>query len=219
MVAVDSFEKWRSTVQSLKKVLNVADVQGQKVSLSDYTHIRAYHACRPIDVNSYKENGVHPFSREEALQEAIHKLSDERITPEKICEEFDKLWEDIYHDTSPKVWLMLETEELLQQSTHYLLYGSEFLNALAMQLWCREKLRKVGTPTLVICDVPLEDISDVWLKDLEKDIRHKATSERSIAVSAVAPENIVDFIYPDGWVIDPYSWRKVRLVMPSKELS
>lgn len=67
-------------------------------------------------------------------------------------------------------------------------YGSEFLNALSMYLGCRSKLKKIGRPTIVICDVPLADISKVWLNGLEEAVESGDSSIYLIAVSSVAPQ-------------------------------
>ncbi|MFC9541876.1 hypothetical protein ACFTQ7_18655 [Lysinibacillus sp. NPDC056959] len=40
----------------------------QGVDLGNYTHIRAYHACRPIDMESYFVEGIIPFHVEEMRQ-------------------------------------------------------------------------------------------------------------------------------------------------------
>ena len=106
---------------------------------------------------------------------------------------------------------MLQTEEFLSASTHYLIYGSEFLNALAMRLGCRDKLSRIGKPMIVVCTIPITDISSCWLSDLEQDIKNRNTGNRSIAVRSVAPKNIVDILYPTEYVHDPYSWCLVKL--------
>lgn len=41
-----------------------------KISLYDCTHIRGYHACRPIDISSYYTYGICAFTEKEKQQKA-----------------------------------------------------------------------------------------------------------------------------------------------------
>ena len=190
------------------KILDVKKVQGRKIRVSDYTHIRAYHACRADDEQIFQTQGLKPYTKDEALAVAIHKLKSERVSKQAIETKFNALWEENAHT---RVWLMLETTEFFDTSTHYLIYGSEFINALAMHLGCRDILRETGKPMIVACNVPISDISSCWLNDLEQDIRDRNIEHRAIAVSAVAPENVFDISYPTGSVRDPYSWGHYKL--------
>lgn len=190
------------------KILNVKDVQGKNIRLSNYTHIRAYHACRAENEQIFRTQGLKPYTRDEALEVAIRKLKHNHLNRKAIESEFNTLWKS---NTPTKVWLMLETIEFLSTSTHYLIYGSEFLNALAMRLGCRDRLKEFGKPMIIACNVPISDISSFWLSDLEQDIKNKETAHRSIAVSTVTPENVIEINYPTGFVRDPYSWIKYKL--------
>ncbi len=190
------------------KILDVNEAKGRRIQLSNYTHIRAYHACRTEDEQIFRTQGLKPYTRNEALEVAIRKLEHNYADKKAIETEFNALWES---NTPTKVWLMLETTEFLSMSTHYLIYGSEFLNALAMRLGCRDRLKKFGKPMIIACNVPISDISSCWLNDLEPDIKNKNIGHRSIAVNAVAPENVVAISYPTGPVRDPYSWGYYKL--------
>lgn len=190
------------------KILDVNEAKGRKIQLNNYTHIRAFHACRAEDEHIFRTQGLKPYTKDEALKVAIQRLECKYVSKKAIETKFNTLWEE---NTPTKVWLMLETAEFLSISTHYLIYGSEFLNALAMQLGCRDKLKETGRPMIIACNVPISDISSCWLSNLEQDIRNKNTEHRSIAVSAVAPENVFDISYPTGSVRDPYSWGHYKL--------
>lgn len=196
---------------SQSKILDVNKVGGKKISLSSYTHILAYHACRAEDEQIFRTKGLRPYTRDEALAAAILKLESDRVSRKNIEAAFHSLWEETQTSRPARVWLMLQTEEFLSESTHYLIYGSEFLNALAMRLGCRDKLRKIGKPMLVVCAVPITEIAQCWLSDLERDIKNRSTANRSIAVGAVAAENVLDICYPTGYVRDPYSQCQVKL--------
>ena len=190
------------------KILDINEVRGRKIRLSDYTHIRAYHACRAEGEDIFRTQGLKPYTKDKALAVAIRKLENHRTSKEAIEAKFHELWEE---SISARVWLMLETTELLSTSGHYLIYGSEFINALAMHLGCRERLKEIGTPMIITCNVPIADISPRWLSDLEQDIKSWNTANRSIAVNKVAAENICGIIYPTGYVRDPYLWSFYKL--------
>lgn len=194
-----------------KNILNVRSVAGTKIDLSSYTHIVAYHASREEGENSFRKRGINSYTKEEALAAAIRKLESERISRDRIEAEFEPLWNDMHSPSGTRVWLMLEPTELMTDSGHYLIYGSEFLNALAMRLGCRDKLSKIGKPMIIKCEIPIHIISPFWLDGLEQDIQCRSTDDRAIAVETVAPEWIVEFQYPTGYIRDPYSWRMVKL--------
>jgi len=188
-------------------ILDVTKVSGKKIKLSNYTHLLAYHACRAEDEHIFRSQGLKPYTKDEALSDAVHKLECDRVCKKNIETKFEELW----GKQSKSVYLMLETTELLGESCHYLIYGSEFINALAMHLGCRDRLKESGKPMFVVCAVPISDIHKDWLDGLEQAIRRKDTANRSIAVSRVAAENVVDIIYPTGTVRDPYSWCYYKL--------
>ena len=185
----------------MKKVLMTEKCRGKTISLDDYTHIRAYHACRIENIEAYKKNGIVPFTKQSAIKDAVKKLSDERLSEDEVRKQAEETWKE---RNIHKVWLGLEQSELLGDACHYLIYGSEFLNAVAAQLWCRDKLKAIGKPTIVVCDVPLNTVSDTWMTGLEQAVKKGEASIYSIAVNRVSPEDIIEFIFPTGYVKDPY---------------
>ena len=189
------------------KILDVKKEHGKKIKLANYTHLLAYHACRAEDEQIFRTQGLKPYTRGEALSAAIHKLESTRVSRKDIETKFEELW----GKQAKSVYLMLETTELLGASCHYLIYGSEFINALAMHLGCRDRLKEIGKPMFVVCAVPISDIHKDWLEGLEQAIRRKDTADRVIAVSSVAAENVIDIIYPTDTVRDPYSWCHYKL--------
>ena len=192
-------------------VLDVRKEGGKDISLDDYTHILAYHACRAEDEQLFRTQGLKPYTKDEALVCAIQKLESDWVSKEEIEAVFDSLWEEIKANQPARVWLMLETKEFLSSSGHYLIYGSEFMNALAMHLGCRNRLKEIGKPMIIECAVPIADISPCWLRDLEESIKNRSTDHYAIAVNRIAAENVIDIHYPTGFVRDPYSWGLYKL--------
>lgn len=187
-------------------VLDVSKEGGKDISLGDYTHVLAYHACRAEDEQLFRTQGLKPYTKDEALVCAIQKLESDRVSKEEIEAVFDLLWKENQSHQPARVWLMLETKEFLSSSGHYLIYGSEFMNALAMHLGCRNRLKEIGKPMIIECAVPIVDISPYWLRDLEENIKNRSTDNY-----AIAAENVIDIHYPTGFVRDPYSWGLYKL--------
>lgn len=56
------------TMENSNKIVFLPDDKKNKkrrIDLGNYTHIRAYHACRPVDMGSYFAEGIKPFYVEE----------------------------------------------------------------------------------------------------------------------------------------------------------
>ena len=90
-----------------KKVLETEKCYGQEIDLSNYTHIRAYHACRPENVQLYADVGLIPYDEASALNDALQKLSGGNISERKTREQFNKMWENSDAYQHSVVWLAL----------------------------------------------------------------------------------------------------------------
>ena len=170
----------------------------KRVDIHQYTHIRAYHACRPLDVHEYLTHGIVPYTKDKAKREAILRLG-KAISEKKIAEKFDEIW----YESKEKVWLACNKRTLIEESGHYLIYGSEFLNVLAMELGYREILKLTGFPTIFSCDIPITDLSKSVAKELENYINEGEVDDASICVTQVDPEKIISYEHPKR-VMDPY---------------
>lgn len=178
-------------------------IDEKHINIWDYTHIRAYHACRPLSIQEYLDKGIIPYTKSAAMKDAMNRLGTKR-QEEQIKERFNEMWGDA-EASKPRVWLALNKETLLTCSGHYLIYGSEFLNALAMQTGCREHLKDVGMPTIFYCNIPIEDISKDWLSDVERTINEWECDDISVYVSQVKAENIIDLEHPEQ-IANPYEF-------------
>lgn len=182
----------------------VENHEGENISLSEFTHIRAYHACRVEDEAAIYKEGLIPFTRKSALETAKKKLpSYKNITEGQVKVLIDELWGEEAH--MGRVWFELGTSAFLEQDAHYLIYGSEILNAVFMRLGCRNVLKTIGKPAFVICDVPIGDIASCWLNNLEQFVKDGKAYQCAIAVPCVKPENIIsiEYLY-DVELWDPY---------------
>ncbi|MCI8363934.1 MAG: hypothetical protein HFG34_03145 [Eubacterium sp.] len=175
---------------------------GKEVDLYQYTHIRAYHACRPLNIQDYLINGIQILNEKQALRESLLRIKSDYVDEEKIIKEFGRQWRD-FDDMHKRVWLAVNKKILLTFSGHYLIYGSEFINTLAMELGCRSSLKKAGIPTIFHCDIPLENISSSTVMDIETLVASGYIDDISIAVDEVFSQDIVDYEHPKE-VPDPF---------------
>lgn len=98
--------------------------------------------------------------------------------------------------------MAVDKEILLTDSGHYLIYGSEFINTLAMVLGCRDELKNIGIPTIFICNIPLQDIGSSQISSIEQEI-NRYSDDISIYVDEIKPKNIIDHEHPKE-IPDPY---------------
>lgn len=110
---------------SNKKVFVPDDKKNKKqgIDLRNYMHIRAYHACRPIDMESYFVEGIIPFPVEEMRQIASETFG---ISVNIVIDKESAL----QASDSKHVYFSLFKEELLNGSGHYLCWGSEYLRRI-----------------------------------------------------------------------------------------
>lgn len=57
----------------------------------EYTHIRGYHGCRPLDVETYYLNGIKPLTKNDMLLETLHRLKGTYIDDKKIRNAFENV--------------------------------------------------------------------------------------------------------------------------------
>ncbi|MDL2314063.1 hypothetical protein LJC36_03685 [Desulfovibrio sp. OttesenSCG-928-C14] len=173
----------------------------KKPNLYSYTHIRGYHACRPIDPSLYYKKGIMALHNDLRRQSAVHVFQRKL---EDIIENED---ESFAKETS-QVYFTAFKEELIESSGHYLCYGSEYLASIASGFdrniygKYHNILLKTGTPTIFICDVPIDFISAELLDDLISSYNPKDTNLGFWINQTLPPEFIVAHEHPSR-IFDP----------------
>ncbi|MBD7970354.1 hypothetical protein [Paenibacillus gallinarum] len=171
--------------------------------LKNFTHIRAFHGCRTSDLDSYYTHGIKPLTKERSYEQLQYILKIKPfITEDQISTKLNEIW------TEPKrVWFTITKEELLYRSGHYLLYGSELLNAVLSQFYLRDELKKNGIPTIFVCDVPLYDIGKDFLNSIIENLDKRKSLDQSafMILGKLSAENIISHEHPDyKKIYDPY---------------
>lgn len=137
-----------------------------------YQHIRAFHGCRPTDLNSYFEYGLQGQSAETIEAQFLSIFGD---VPESKLQHALAEFSDRKESERGRFWVVLAESELVESCGHYLIQGSEYLMALAATL-CRVapgedyrlRLRSIGTPTIFELHIPTGHFPERQVRALSK---------------------------------------------------
>ena len=130
----------------------------------EYSHVRVFHACHPVDVKSYYTDGIvthGPGALKDRAREYFLTNALPEVTPETLERAIVKADEEFEYDG--QIYFALDDRDL-KLSGHYLIYGSEYLELLAAHLKrqtgkdCFAILRSIGIPTMFACDLPFSYI-------------------------------------------------------------
>jgi hypothetical protein len=149
-------------------VIVTGDVFANRLS-QHYHALRAYHGTRLLDKDSFYKNGIYPLQPEEFEKKAF-KLFSEASFPELTVDAVQVAIEKVGRQyREGRVYFEANEEHLVEFCAHYMLYGSEYLCAIAAnipgQRDYRQELKKFGTPTIFECDIPLAIIDRDLLKE------------------------------------------------------
>jgi len=138
-----------------------------------YRALRAVHGTRTSDLGTFYKGGLkrlqpeffHDQAREIFLNGDYPELSEEKLQ-DAITAVGSEL-------RSGRVYFEANENMLIDLCGHYMLYGSEYLICIAANLDgprdYRQVLKTRGVPTLFICDVPLELLSERTLQEFAGD--------------------------------------------------
>lgn len=123
----------------------------------------AFHACRPTNVQSYYEKGIQ-IADQKTLTADARKIFLSGEFPEITEKEFEAITRDIASGDDRKTYVVLDQDELLRSSGHYLIYGSEHICGIAASLMrhgrrdYRQILKRFGKPTILRVELPSDFI-------------------------------------------------------------
>lgn len=134
-----------------------------------FSHWRGFHACRPRSLDSYREKGILPLTRELLIYEAIaafgSHVSEERIRSAAM--ELD------LNTRAGNIYLFTDSLSPLDSScNHYLQSGSEILQGMACHLgvYNRGILASQGSPVLIQCRVPVDRIRKEFREEIYRKL-------------------------------------------------
>jgi len=131
---------------------------------SYYSHILAYHACRPDSFLPYAQNGLKAHNLN-VLESRFHEIYSD-VSPSILDKAIDLSKQ--FMDETGKIFFVSDDEELIRTSGHYLIQGSEHLLGLAARLNelietgndFRTRLREIGVPTIIEVNIPLKRVPE-----------------------------------------------------------
>ena len=85
-----------------------------------YTHLRAFHACRPLRISDYLNNGIIPISYEAALRDVKDRVVCDYVSEKEAILEFEEEWSE-FDDMHKRVWVQMNKDLLLDTASHYLI--------------------------------------------------------------------------------------------------
>ena len=133
--------------------------------------VRAYHACRPSNLDSYRDNGLRPQTAADYKNSAIAIFYGElRVSKTDVLAEIDQIDWSNYEE---KVFFCLSYEWLRRKFSGCWERGSEALYGLAVKLKERcgrsdicSHIEQRGHPQILECDVPASLIDSAYLRCL-----------------------------------------------------
>lgn len=137
-----------------------------------FSSIRAVHGTRTDDVRSFYERGLLPLDPDASQQVAKDYFLGSGKFPELSETDLRQAFEAVGTNTRKgHVYFECNEPMLIALAGHYMLYGSEYLMAIAANLGSGRSrrymraLQERGRPTLLIVDVPLQFVSHRDLMD------------------------------------------------------
>ena len=129
--------------------------------IENYTHVAAYHACRPNDINSYLTSGIIPANTDKLIEIAKDIFQDSAAVDSAVLDIRNEKRVDSMEYGSDKIWFFISRTRALKDS-QYLEYGSELIKIIAGRLgaWAEQKLSDLGTPTIFKCKIPISWLSE-----------------------------------------------------------
>lgn len=131
--------------------------------------IRAVHGTKTSDVTRFYREGLRPLNPEE-----FHVRARELFLGGRFPELDESCLQQAIRKVGSalregRVYFEANEEMLVGDCGHYLVYGSEYLTALAAQIGVdrdyRQALTSDGRPVVLICDVPLDLVSEATLSE------------------------------------------------------
>jgi hypothetical protein len=192
--------------------------------LSDVFHsVRAYHACSPSNVVSYYAEGLRPLSAASANKWIREFYLDGKF-PELSAEDVEVAITSIGSDLrKDQIWFNLDDRCLTERCGHYLIYGSEYIMAVAAQLRhagspdYQRPLRGRGIPTVFACDIPLSICSEATIREFSQTVLEGIEDHRTrihppakitdhgFSLRTLVPTYLISGHYHPEQVID---WRR-----------
>ena len=184
----------------------LADALGAKT-------LRLYHGCRTADVGEYLRVGVRVHQRKELIAAALARAAREGWPGGKDAIEERSRQVDAHNVVdNGRSCAMLDDRALLTNCSHYLLHGSEFINAV-LGLGERDPLNEPGVPTVLELDVPGTTLELNMRRRLATDFLFELAFQLTSPPATISIQDTTINFHrdmPASWIVDHYHPDKIR---------
>lgn len=170
--------KWGDLLATISNS-SIEILEGDLANLMKDRSIFLFHGCRTSDVSTYFVNGLKAQDHAtilKMLEKKLIEIGSTSLDQGRVHEFLDKCeWAS---DENGQLFTCVDHRGLVEDAGHYVLYGSEWIqNVILRSLGsgARERLKKVGQPTIMKILWPLANSSDDCRKELSRPILREWT--------------------------------------------
>jgi hypothetical protein len=197
-----------------------------------YSHIRAYHACRPDNISTYYEKGLLLRSKDaqiERFRSIFLSGKFPELTEEMLQQSIKELTP--YSDADGELCLAIDDRFIIEFCGLYLVYGSEYIAGLVNNLPIENAkkhqylsvLREIGKPTFLEINLPntseyvsdgiiweiIQEILTGWAYCLANSITQPHHLDCTVSIiKPLPPEHICSHYHP-GKIPDSHMGHKI----------
>lgn len=192
--------EWLEEITSRHSTLTTAQIieQFADAFVNRFSKVRLFHGCRPREVSSYYTKGFLPPDQNlfnELIDNVFSPKNHPEITQAMMSQARNALNDEMREG---KIYFVVDDVLLVQQFGHYLVYGSEYVTALARLLQeytqkdYRSYLKRIGTPTVFACDFPIQHLDRETLHGYIINIFHETLRQSN---NLVGHTRLLDYAF------------------------
>ena len=145
--------------------------------IQSHQKIVVFHGCRPLDVESYYTNGIRVADVAElnrSAKEIFSSVGFPEITESSISSAISS----INHVEQGELYVVIDKEDLIHKSGHYMIYGSERICGIGAYLFeksgfdCRQILKRHGIPTVFHVQISVKSIPKDQIETLAERVHN-----------------------------------------------
>jgi hypothetical protein len=160
----------RSTQRRFRRLALNDGLEAVRAALDDTDHVAVYHGCRITSTSSYYKHGLWTPNIQELTTRA-EKIFLSYDFPNVTRSRFNELTERERDRAQASLYVVLDSDGFIATAGHYLIYGSEHIQALANGCgFPLDELKTFGIPTLFEIHVPTDEIPESQLVFLAKTL-------------------------------------------------
>jgi hypothetical protein len=154
---------WRPWIA--RQLSDGAAAQAAERARQRFTALRAFHAARPVDTESYHRKGIAPLDRA-GWSDLVEECFLSQVSDPQLVAAILQARDTQFELADGRIHFTFDERLLNERDGYTLIYGSLSLLAVAIRIDkqfgtdLKSTLRARGEPAVFVCDVPLELIED-----------------------------------------------------------